>query len=176
MKMMSFGKKEIEKLALIEPAINGNGVVGVKHEASESINRFSVLNLIKWFRAGFKTYLRYRERERSRTKLYSMSDCELHDIGLTRSQIDCAINGKANRRTPGKWLFVKYLIQRISEKRRSRESYAQLMEMNSRQLTDIGLTHSDIQIAFTGNATASGNTNLVRPRNSNFAYAKRDLV
>jgi uncharacterized protein YjiS (DUF1127 family) len=65
-------------------------------------SRRSVLSLLQGYWRAFR---KRRQRERVRVGLHDLSDRELMDIGLTRSDIDCIVASRAiERLRDGTWL------------------------------------------------------------------------
>ncbi len=98
-----------------------------------------------------------------------MTDRELKDLGITRGEIRQAVRGNAPAAPTLAQKLVKAfapLFSRYNEWRNRREGYAQLMAMDARQLSDIGLTRGDIAAAVTGTATMA-NDNAVLAANNN---------
>jgi len=61
---------------------------------NEAVHTPSLHNRIAVFTARFTEGLRKR---RARDELARLTDHELHDIGLTRSEIDAAVEGRVRR-------------------------------------------------------------------------------
>ena len=166
--MKSFGEKKLEALALIEPQKNDTSFAragALAARACESDIGLSTKKPVKWLRAGADAYRRHRERSAAKFKLYAMSDWELRDIGLTRSQIDHAVEGTMEKREPKIPGFFKSAIKKFLKARKARETYVQLTMMDNRQLTDIGLTRGDLQAFQIGIIGDFANSNQVRSIN-----------
>jgi uncharacterized protein YjiS (DUF1127 family) len=54
--------------------------------------------LVGTVKAWWLAYLTRRMERAASIQLHAMSDQELQDIGLTRSQIDCAVRGELDQR------------------------------------------------------------------------------
>src|SRR6266851_3573213 len=54
------------------------------------------------FRRYWGAFQEWRKRERLRTDLYGLNDRELHDIGITRGEVDYVVSNRRNsRKVPG---------------------------------------------------------------------------
>lgn len=178
--MISFTKADLEAIALINPVttansnkINVEALIAKAHqERSEYI--------VGMFAAGFghikaafgKVAALYRAKRQNQLaieQLQTMSNRELADLGVARSEIKHAVLGEDAAHVP---LVKKVsqsfaaLLKRYHNQQNFRSGYAQLMAMDSRQLSDIGLTRGDIAAAVAGNALQA-NDNVVAPANNN---------
>ncbi|MEX0583586.1 MAG: DUF1127 domain-containing protein [Sneathiella sp.] len=168
--MISYGKKEMEALASIEP-INTNSVVvdteKFIRKAHELRSEFMTDALWAFYQSTVGKYKHYRELEAAKTNLYAMSDRELKDIGITRSEIDRVVEGKREMKMTQKAGFWQSLLNRFVEAQKTRAAYVHLLAMDSRQLADIGLTRGEIEVAVNGNRKGRANDNLAQPSNTN---------
>jgi uncharacterized protein YjiS (DUF1127 family) len=168
--MISYGKQEIEALALIEPVntnkirIDADAYIRRAHELRSQYFTEKLSNL---YQATVGKYLRNREIQLAKNALYNMSERELKDIGITRNEIDRAVEGRKEMEASQKKGFWTTLATRFMEAQTSRAAYVHLMSMNSRELADIGLTRSEIEAAVKGHRNYRANDNLERPSNTN---------
>ncbi|MDF2367518.1 DUF1127 domain-containing protein [Sneathiella sp.] len=168
--MISYGKQEIEALAMIEPVNTNTTYIDTEtyvKKAHELRSLFIAEKLSNLYQATVGKYLKNRELAAAKTALYGMSDRELQDIGITRGDIDRAVEGKSEMETTKKKGFWASLATRFMEAQTSRAAYVHLMAMNSRELADIGLTRGDIETAVRGDRVYRANDNLDRPSNTN---------
>ena len=168
--MISYGKKEMEALALIEP-INANNIAidteKYVRKAHELRSEFLADTLQKMYRGTVGKYRQHRKLEAAKNALYAMSDRELNDIGIIRSEIDQAVEGKREMEATKKTGFWQNLMNKFVEAQKARAAYVHLMAMDSRQLADIGLTRGEIEVAVNGNKKDRANDNLAQPINTN---------
>ena len=165
--MMSYGKQEIEALAMIEPVNTNTGYINAEayiRKARVLRSECMTKTMRNLYQATVGKYLRHRELEVAKEALYKMSDRELQDIGINRGDIDRAVKGNIEMDTPKKKGFWATLATKFIEAQTSRAAYVHLMAMNSRELADIGLTRSEIESAVRGSRT---NDNLVQASNTN---------
>lgn len=165
--MISYGKKEIETLALIEPVNNNSNYIDIETYINKAHNlraKFMVEVFSNLYQATIGKIMQNRELAAAKNALYGMSDRELKDIGINRNEIDRAVEGRVATETTGNKGFLSNLVTKFVEAQTSRAAYVHLMAMNSRELADIGLTRSEIEAAVSGNRT---NDNLARPSNTN---------
>ncbi|MCF8466117.1 MAG: DUF1127 domain-containing protein [Sneathiella sp.] len=168
--MMSYSKKDIAALALIEPVKANNNYIdtdALVHRAHVLRSEYFAAQVAALYDNTVGKYLRHRDIEAARNSLYAMSDRELHDIGITRSEIDRAVEGKTEMETVKKSGFWKSLAGKFIEAQKARAAYVHLMAMNTRELADIGLTRGEIAAAVNGNKKALANDNLAQPSNNN---------
>ncbi|MAL80493.1 MAG: hypothetical protein CMN55_15545 [Sneathiella sp.] len=112
-------------------------------------------------------FKKQRQATAAKAALYEMSDRELKDIGLTRAEIDQAVDGtvkSASVRGEGFW---RKLGRKFIEAQQARAAYVQLMAMNSRELADIGLSRGEIEAAVNGKLQLRANDNVALPANLN---------
>ncbi|GLQ06018.1 DUF1127 domain-containing protein [Sneathiella chinensis] len=158
--MMSFTKKDIESIAMLYPTIVTNDdvlnydVEEVMAQARRARSEY-IVGMIKGVFAGMTNTIRTRsENRRALNALYSMSDRELSDLGVSRSEIKHAVLGEAAAKTSVsagfKGKIVAPLVAKFKAWQSSRAGLAQLMAMDARQLSDIGLTRGDIFAASKG--------------------------
>ncbi|WP_340150351.1 DUF1127 domain-containing protein [uncultured Sneathiella sp.] len=168
--MISYGKKEIEALAFIEPINTNNLVIDTEkyiRNAHELRSEFLTDALRKMYRRTVGKYKEYRQLEAAKETLFAMTDRELKDIGITRSDIELAVEGRREMAMTTKTGFWRKLMNKFIEAQQARAAYVHLMAMDSRQLADIGLTRSEVEAAVNGNRNDRANDNLVRPSNTN---------
>ena len=168
--MLSYSKNEIEALALIEPveANNNNFDTNIYvHRAHQLRSEYLVEKLAALYDGTVGRYRRHRALEAAKDSLYAMSGRELHDIGITRSEIDRAVEGKTEMETVKKTGFWKSLAEKFIEAQKARAAYVHLMAMDTRQLADIGLTRGDIEAAVHGDMERLANDNQAQPSNNN---------
>ncbi|MZR31264.1 DUF1127 domain-containing protein [Sneathiella litorea] len=168
--MISYGKKEVEALALIEPVNTNITEIDTEYylnKARELRSKYFAEKVSALFQVTVGKYLRNREIEEAKGALYRMSDRELRDIGITRAEIDRAVEGTPELEPVKKNGFWTSFITKFLEAQTARAAYVHLMAMNSRELADIGLTRSEIEAAIKGDRKYRANDNLAQPSNTN---------
>ncbi|MEH6403032.1 MAG: DUF1127 domain-containing protein [Sneathiella sp.] len=165
--MISFTKKELESIALLNPvkAITKSAPMDVLiARAHRERSAFISGLVVKGFSKVATAYKTRRQNAIAMTQLHGMSNRELSDIGIARCDIEHAILGDTvNEKTPKVTFkaFVALLAVKYEAWRQQRQGYAQLMAMDSRQLSDIGLTRGDIMAAVEGKVSVLANDNIV---------------
>lgn len=164
--MKKYGTEELGKLATTTP-VNNNiadmDIVTLIKKAQASRN----YHMNKWISDVIKGFKAKRDLKAAKEALHGMSDRELRDIGLTRGEIDQAVEGNvaaAPAKTEGFWARI---ARRFIEAQQARAAYIQLSAMNARELADIGLTRSEIEAAVTGKLQLRANDNLVEAAHLN---------
>ncbi|WP_373087589.1 DUF1127 domain-containing protein [Sneathiella sp.] len=165
--MMSYNKTDIEALALIEPVKSDNNNVV---DTNAYIRRAHVMRsnyikelLVSAYANTVGRYRKHRELKMARMSLYAMSDRELQDIGIARSEIDNAVEGYTSEiRTP----LWKTLARKWEQARKFRAGFAELVAMDARQLADIGLTRGDVEAAIAGKRNRLANDNQTAANNN----------
>lgn len=169
---MSFTKADLEAIALLKPVtansnkINIDALVAKAHYERSLYLRKLLANTFGKLIAAYRTN---RANKNTIRELQGLSDLELHDIGVSRGGIKRAVLGEAAEHVSfGAKVKNKIasLMTSFQNRQISRAGYHQLMAMDSRQLSDIGLTRGDIAAAISGKA-ALANDNAVRPANNN---------
>ncbi|MFC4273463.1 DUF1127 domain-containing protein [Sneathiella chungangensis] len=168
--MISYSKKEIEALAMIEP-VNANSLhldtqAYINH-ARKLRSEYMTKKLSDLYQAVVGKYLKNREIAAAKDALYAMSDRELQDIGISRSEIEQAVVGSKEVSEVQSKGFWKTLAEKFVEAQKARAAYVHLMAMNSRELADIGLTRGEIDAAIHSGRKGRANDNLAQPSNIN---------
>ena len=166
--MMNYNQKELEALAMIQPVqvnkenVNVDALIYRGHVLRSEYISNGVASLYKKVTGKFAKRHQIAAAKRS---LHAMSNLELNDLGITRSEIDYAVEGKmATNSAPSFWTTVK---AKLAQAQKARAGYAQLMAMDARQLADIGLVKGDIEAAVHGNTAFLANDNLAHASNNN---------
>lgn len=166
--MLSYDKKAIEALALVEPikSTNNNHIdtEALVRRAHKLRSEFVMNTLKSAFEATVGRYEKHRNIQTAKAALYSMSDRELQDIGINRSEIDFAVTGKSA--SAPKVSLWKNLAREWVKAQKTRAGYAHLIAMDARQLADIGLTRGDIEAAVNGKLYAQANDNRTVANNN----------
>ncbi len=170
--MISFTKADLEAIAMISPVTaNCNKVNMDELIARAHYERSAYITGL--FKSGFKkiadAYRTRRQNSLAIAQLQSMSNRELSDMGVARCDISRAVLGEAAVRTPLSKKIATVLAPYFAKYegwRSHRAGYAQLMAMDTRQLSDIGLTRGDIAAAVAGKGTLA-NDNVIAPANNN---------
>jgi uncharacterized protein YjiS (DUF1127 family) len=168
--MMSYNQKELEALAMIQPvqvmeekididALVYNAHVLRSQYVSESVASFYKRTLGK--------LAKRRHIAAAKRQLHAMTDRELNDIGITRSDIDYAVEGKTAMDAKSKTTIWNRLKETFVKAQKARAGYAQLMAMDARQLADIGLVKGDIEAAVNGNIELLANDNVSKASGNN---------
>ncbi|MFT6557509.1 DUF1127 domain-containing protein [Sneathiella sp.] len=154
--MISFTNKDIEALALLNPVSANNNMIDVDtliakaHRQRSEHLRIMISAVSEKLGTAIRTR---RENSKAASILRGMSNRELRDIGITRAEIDQVIygeqvsNGGLLKKVSG---VVASLASRYAQWRDHRNGFAQLMAMDARQLSDIGLTRGDVAAAVSG--------------------------
>jgi len=164
MEMFSFTEKDLDAVALLNPATANNNAVDVQSAIvkAHQVRSEYLHDLIgSTFTGLVARYNDYSAKQKAMVQLGAMSNLELSDLGVTRSNIRHAVMGDTPTQTPLVTYFSKAIVSVVTGLegwRRRRSGYAQLMAMDARQLSDIGLTRGDIASAMTyGRGLANDN-------------------
>ncbi|MEH6475551.1 MAG: DUF1127 domain-containing protein [Sneathiella sp.] len=151
--MFSFTEKDLDAVALLKPVtannnkINIDAAIAAAHKA-RSEHMYSMIDAL--FTGVAKLYTSYTAKQTAIAQLNAMSNSELSDLGVSRSNIKNAVMGEVAFKTPVS-TRVKKLFSGLQTSfegwQRRRVGYALLMAMDTRQLNDIGLTRSGILAA-----------------------------
>lgn len=166
--MMNYNQKELEALAMIQPVqvkkqdVDVDALIYRGHVLRSEYMSKSIASLYNKVTGKFAKLGQIAAAKRS---LHAMSDRELNDLGITRSEIDYAVEGKLDAKVaPSFWTVVK---AKLVHAQKARAGYAQLMAMDTRQLADIGLVKGDIEAAVHGSTAFLANDNLAHASNNN---------
>lgn len=168
--MMNYNQKELEALAMIQPvqvkkenididALVYNAHVLRSQYVSESIASF--------YKRTLGRLAKRQHNAAAKRSLHAMTDWELNDLGITRSEIDYAVEGKKAMESASKATFWGRMKDKLANAQRARAGYAQLMAMDTRQLADIGLVKGDIEAAVNGNVDLLANDNISKTSSNN---------
>lgn len=169
--MISFNEKDLDAVAMIAPATANTNVVDVQTMIAKAhtVRSEYVHELVGDLVSSIKTGLKQASAKRkAKEQLYAMSNRELADIGITRGDIEFAVNGGVAPKTMlHKRIEAAFVapFKALENWRSRREGYAQLMAMDARQLSDIGLTRSDVAKAIAGQMSLANDN--VATANSN---------
>ena len=154
--MFSFTEKDLDGIAFLQPkTANSNqfdvdAAVARAHELRSEFFTNSIKSLVSKMSAKRKERAATR---RAIAQLHSMSNRELADLGVSRSNIAYAVMGEAAAHTPLRGVIRNKLAALASgykQWQQKRTGFDQLMSMDARQLSDIGLTRGDISAAVSG--------------------------
>ncbi|USG60388.1 DUF1127 domain-containing protein [Sneathiella marina] len=166
--MMNYNQKELEALAMIQPVqvnkenVNVDALIYRGHVLRSEYISNGIASLYNKVTGKFA---KSRQIAAAKRSLYAMSDRELVDLGITRSEIDYAVEGRRGEKpAPSFWASFK---EKLVRAQKARAGYAQLMAMDARQLADIGLVKGDIEAAVHGNTALLANDNLAQASNNN---------
>ncbi len=99
----------------------------------------------------------YRKRQQAKRELYGMSGRELAELGVSRMQIETVVDG------PAKPSLIKRgysaCKEFVSRRMKERAGYVHLMEMDNRQLEDLGLTRNFVERAVNDQLPSAHNDN-----------------
>ena len=170
--MMSFTKADLEAIALLKPVtannntLNMDALIAKAHYERSVFLRNMIAGAFAKMAAGYKAY---RADQKAILQLLALTDHELADMGIVRGGIKQAVLGEKAVKAS----FVQKLVQAIKSlpgkyqnRLKTQAGYQQLMAMDARQLSDIGLTRGDIAAAVTGKA-ALANDNASHAANNN---------
>jgi len=113
------------------------------------------------------------ERQRAKKQLYEMTDRELSDLGISRSEIDAVVDGPERTARKARPFILTRLYRSAvaysGRKMKERAGYRALKEMDARQLADLGLTRNDkiIQGVAKCNLPVARNDNQPAAQNDN---------
>lgn len=110
---------------------------------------------------------RWRERAIAYRQLMEKDDHELRDIGLARGEIRDAVYGRWLAKGQVLGGGIRRLGERVAARRQRRLARAELMALDDRLLSDIGITRSEIDAAVTLGALrkSAANENLAPAAN-----------
>ncbi len=169
--MFSFTEKDLDGIAFLQPKTANNNkfdvdaAVARAHQLRSEFFTSSIKSLVSKMSAKRKERAAAR---RAIAQLSAMSDYELSDLGVARSNIAYAVMGEDAARTPLRGVIKSKLAALASSFKKwqhQRAGYDQLMAMDARQLSDIGLTRGDISAAVAGRG---------RMANDNYTAANDD--
>lgn len=177
--MFSFTEKDLDAVALVAPStptrgfrvvannntVNMDLIIAEAHHARSEYAHKLAAALVSKIKS---TYVAYRNTQIAIAQLQAMSDHELSDIGVSRSGIVHAVKGPQAVKT-AKFAAVKTALSnaavKFGEWRLRRLGFQQLMAMDARQLSDIGLTRGEIEGVMSGRSGLANDN--VRAANSN---------
>ncbi|MCG8490960.1 MAG: DUF1127 domain-containing protein [Sneathiellales bacterium] len=170
--MIGLNEKDIDAIAMLKPATANNNKIDVQayiDRAHYERSAYLTEAIAKVYNALKGKIAKSRANAKAIAQLQNMSGRELSDLGVARSEIRIAVMGDAAFRKPllsKLATLVAPLVKSYEDWRSRREGYAQLMAMDARQLSDIGLTRGDIEAAVAGKG-ALANDNAVPAANNN---------
>lgn len=170
--MIGLNEKDIDAIALLKPATANNNKIDVQayiDRAHYERSAYLTAAISNAFGAMKAKLAKSRANAKAIAQLQNMTGRELSDLGITRSEIRVAVMGDAAVKKPLSTklaALVAPLVKSYEDWRSRREGYAQLMAMDARQLSDIGLTRGDIEAAVAGKGTLA-NDNVVAAANNN---------
>jgi|GEM_PF-3826063 len=171
--MISFTKKELESIALLNPVQANTNTVQMDVLIAKAHRERSAY-ISGLFAKGFSkialAYKTRRENAIAMEQLNGMSNRELSDIGIARCDIQHAVLGEVATRKTFRVAFKSFvapIVANYENWRLKRQGYAQLMAMDARQLSDIGLTRGDIMAAVEGKGVVLANDNAIAAANNN---------
>lgn len=161
--MFSFTEKDLDAVAMVAPeiapkiannnAVNMDMLIAEAHRARSEFAHELAVNLVSKVTTR---YSKYRQAQNAIAQLHGMSDLELSDIGVSRSGIDRAVKGESAVKA-AKFAGVKtamgHAVAKLGQWRLHRQGYQQLMAMDARQLSDIGLTRGEIEGVMSGRSS-----------------------
>jgi uncharacterized protein YjiS (DUF1127 family) len=164
--MISFTEKDLDAVAMVAPTavannntVNMDFILAEAHRARSEYAHKIVSNMFSNLKARF---VEYQKTQHAIASLQSMSDRELSDLRVTRSNIAHAVKGLDVAQPEKQSSFVAWIERvsaKIAESRMRRLGYHQLMAMDARQLSDIGLTRGDVANVMSGKS-ALANDNV----------------
>ncbi|MCR9215136.1 MAG: DUF1127 domain-containing protein [Proteobacteria bacterium] len=115
-------------------------------------------SFLRTFRANLSSkFADYKKRQQAKRELYGMSGRELSELGVSRMEIDTIVDG------PAKPSLIKISYNAckdyISQRLRERAGYVHLMQMDDRQLKDLGLTRNLVERAANDQMPSAHNDN-----------------
>lgn len=164
--MVSYGNKEMDALAMIEPGNANNASIDEFVLTQQAYARRSRY-IADQFSGIFAKFKEQRKAKVAKTALNGMSDRELRDIGLTRGEINQAVDGTAKAESAPREGFWSKLGRKFIEAQQARAAFVQLNAMSSRELSDIGLSRGEIEAAVNGKLHIRANDNVVHAANLN---------
>ncbi len=170
---MSYNKKDIEALAMLRPVESNNNLIDVdRHVYEAHVLRSEYISgqISSLFASIANKFRSYRRNQLAKQSLYAMTDRELADLGISRAEIEQAVEGKSLSAAGGQDSILAKLFKAVGTKiaaaQKARAGYAQLMAMDARQLADIGLTRGDIEAAVNDGLSKKANDNLSAANNN----------
>lgn len=170
--MIGLNDKDIDAIAMLKPATANNNKIDVQayiDRAHYERSAYLTAAISKAVGTVKAKIAKSRANAKAMAQLQNMTSRELSDLGIARSEIRIAVMGDAAFRKPfftQLATLVAPLVKSYEDWRSRREGYAQLMAMDARQLSDIGLTRGDIEAAVAGKGTLA-NDNAVPAANNN---------
>ena len=171
--MISFTNKDLEALALLRPGTANSNHIDYQAyiEKAHRDRSAYVSGLVAGaYRKVANAYTASRQNARAVSRLQAMSNRELADLGITRGEIKRSVLGYDVVKTSFASkiaAFVAPLAAKYKNWQQLRSGYAQLMAMDSRQLSDLGLTRGEIAAAVAGKTGILANDNILGAANSN---------
>jgi len=158
--MIAHSINEIEKKATVRPAY---GLID--YDVNEVMNDAKAMRaryIYAWTRQAWQSLAaKWRQRRayrRAFTELQGFSDYELHDIGLSRSDLRSAVYGKSlpwgERLATALSNAMARLFGAIADWRRHRQTVVELNSLDDHVLRDIGVNRGDITNVVYGHAGA----------------------
>jgi len=169
--MFSFTAKDLDGIAFLQPQTANNNkfdvdaAVARAHQLRSEFFTSAIKSLVNKMSTSLKNRA---EARRAVAQLSAMSDYELSDLGVSRSNIKYAVMGEVAAKTPLRGVIRNKLVAAVSAYKKwqhQRSGYQQLMSMDARQLSDIGLTRGDIHAAVAGKGVLA---------NDNYTAANND--
>ncbi|MBL4908003.1 MAG: DUF1127 domain-containing protein, partial [Sneathiella sp.] len=147
--MISFTKTDLEAIAMLRPVTANTNKIDIDEFIIKAHYERSVY-VRALFVNGFKkvtaVYRARRQNASAIRQLKTMSNRELSDMGVARCDIERAVLGEiAFHPSILKRSFdaITRLVGKYRNWQDNRTGYAQLIAMDARQLSDIGLTRGD---------------------------------
>lgn len=166
--MNNYSIKDIEALAQLQSGQSNNNFVnidGLIYRAHVLRSQYITKLFSGLYNGVVGGFLKSRELAAAKRHLYAMSDHELKDLGITRSDIENAVEGVTSQDAqPKRSLLIrgfKAIAAKFVQAQEARAAYAVLMAMSSRELSDIGLTRGEINTAVHGGYPRLANDNRV---------------
>jgi len=169
--MFSFTEKDLDAVALITPQTANNNTINVEAAVANAhqLRSVYVRSLVGNAMSNLKNRINnYRKTQRALAQLNAMSSRELADIGITRGGIEQAVMGDTALKTGFADSVKKATVSFVKSYegwRLRRAGYAQLMAMDARQLSDIGLNRGDVAEAMAGHITLANDNAAVANNN-----------
>jgi uncharacterized protein YjiS (DUF1127 family) len=187
--MFSFNEKDLNAVAMLRPNVANNNTIDIDsaianaHRLRSEYFRGMVGSA---FSGLIAKYVRYRSNQRAIAQLNAMSNYELSDLGVSRSNIEHAVMGedamvRAHRlRSIYVGSLIRSAVSKVvtvvsatigsvassyKETRLRKNGYQQLMAMDARQLSDIGLTRSQVSAAVSGRGSMANDNHAISNNN-----------
>ena len=113
----------------------------------------------------------FAERQRAKKELYGMSDRDLADLRISRSEIQTVVDGPEITARRAKPFILKRLFSSAAEylgrKQKEWAGVRALMVMDAHQLRDLGLTPDTLHVAVKGELPVAVNDNQPAAQNDN---------